>query len=563
MRPSFRNFVQDAFLPNDRYDWFPMNNRSQRRCFVLVSSSPRLVAHVSRIGSPMSAQRKKFLHLLLSLATVSGGGCAATHSVSSLVATKPAAAGDSSDAFLEASEVDPAVHHKDVSDLVEGDVDLVNAELDDVDETSPIPVTVADVVTQDGGATVLSSSEKAMSLADFEALALTNNPTIQELVATTQKAAGYKLQVGLQANPTLGYQGTQIADAGTDQHTVYISQTFITADKLQLNRRVLNEALRHQLLQLEAQKYRVATDVRIKFYQALAAQQRVQLVRDFQSVADKGLELAELRKKALEGSQLDVVQAKVLKNEIDLAVQQAEVNLSATWRELAAIAGSTQMMPTLLEGTLPSSEQTQDWSTLAATLVVSSPEYQAAQARVCQARANLERQCVQPIPNVDFQFAAGTDNGTNSGLINLQVGAPIPVFNKNQGNISAARAELARASREVERIENSIKSRIGEVSRDYDSSMVAVEKYAKDILPNATEGMRLADLAYKAGETSFVQVLVARQSYFDTNLQYIAAQAQLAGARARVDGFVLSGALDAVIDESGDDSLRGLTLSQQ
>ena len=93
--------------------------------------------------------------------------------------------------------------------------------------------------------------------------------------------------------------------------------------------------------------------------------------------------------------------------------------------------------------------------------------------------------------------------------------------------------------------------------------MIAVQQYASDILPNAEEGLKLAELAYKAGETSFVQVLVARRTYFDTNLQYIVSQQQLAQARARVDGFVLTGALDAVVDNSGDDSLRGLTFSQQ
>ena len=120
-----------------------------------------------------------------------------------------------------------------------------------------------------------------------------------------------------------------------------------------------------------------------------------------------------------------------------------------------------------------------------------------------------------------------------------------------------------RASREVERIENSIKARLAAVSRDYDSSLASVTKYANDILPNAEEGLKLAELAYKAGETSFLQVLVVRRTYFDTNLQYIASQAQLAQARAQVDGYVLTGALDAVEDRSGDDSLRELTFSQQ
>jgi outer membrane protein, heavy metal efflux system len=498
----------------------------------------------------MSGRRFAFLQLFLSLTTATCGGCAATSSITSFVTAKPLPV--ASTTKVEAVEISTAGEIPS-----EGEIDLVVAELEVKSPATPSPVKIPegdsaqeDALAQDvlveEKSIAPQLTERGMTLDELEAIALANSPTIQELVATTQKAAGYRVQVGLQANPTVGYQAVQLSDAGTDQHTIYISQTIVTADKLLLNRRVLNEALRHQLLQLEAQKYRVATDLRIKFYETLAAQQRVKLIHDFQSVANKGLELA-----------------KVLKNEIDLSLQQAELSLAASWRELTAIAGMTQMTSMVLDGTLPSSEQTQDWTTLGDTLIVSSPEYQAAQARVCQARANLDRHCVQPVPNLDVQLAAGADNGTNSGLINLQIGAPIPVFNKNQGNIAAARAELARASREVNRIENSIRSRIGEVSRDYDSSMVAVEKYAKDILPNAAEGMRLAELAYKAGETGFVQVLVAQQSYFDTNLQFIEAQSKLAGARARVDGFVLSGALDAVIDESGDDSLRGLTLSQQ
>ena len=104
-----------------------------------------------------------------------------------------------------------------------------------------------------------------------------------------------------------------------------------------------NEALRSQLFELETQKLRVATDIRVKFYEALAAQRRVELIENFRSVTDKGLELAELRKQALEGSKVDVLQAKVQKNEIDLALQQALVTYDATWRELAALSGTPDL----------------------------------------------------------------------------------------------------------------------------------------------------------------------------------------------------------------------------
>ena len=409
----------------------------------------------------------------------------------------------------------------------------------------------------------LEASSADMTVEAFETLALQNNPTIAELVATTQKAAGYRTQVSLRANPSIGYQANQLADLGTDQHTFFISQTIVTGNKLALNRSVLDHALRAQLQSLEAQKYRVATDIRIKFFDALAAQQRVQLIQDFQSVADKGLEFAELRKQAEEGSQLEVVQAKVLKNEIDLQLRQAVARFNAAWKELAALAGTPQMPPASLQGELPANEAVMDWSTVAASIVVSSPEYQEAQARVSRARALICRHEVQPIPNLDVSLGGGYDNGTDNGLINLQIGAPIPVFNKNQGNIAAARAEYVRASREVERIENAIKARLAAAAGDFDASLAAVEQYASDILPNAQEGLDLAEIAYQAGETSYVQVLIAQRTYFETNLQYIAAQALLGQARARVDGYVLTGALDPVVDNSGDDSLRGLTYSQQ
>ena len=503
----------------------------------------------------MTHRRKKFARLLLLVLTAGVVGCTSTRPFSSLV-TSPDVNQDTS----LVPQQKPALPGNPKAYAVQKVAfEVLDSDEADEDNSEIVPYTIDDQAYL----TPVYSDQSGMTLSEFESLALGNNPTIAELVATTQKAAGFRTQVGLRANPTIGYNGTQIADVGTDQHTAFISQTIITADKLALNRRVLDEALRSQLLQLEAQKYRIATDIRVKFYDALAAQRRVKLIQDFQSVADKGLELAELRKKALEGSQLDVVQAKVQKNEIDLALQQAEISFSAAWRELVALAGTPQMMPVPLQGELPQTANSLDWSSLASTMVVSSPEYQAAQARVGQARANIDRQCVQAVPNLDVQFAAGADNGTNSGLINLQIGAPIPVFNKNQGNIAAARAELMRASREVERIENAIKARLAAVSRDYDSSLAGVAKYATDILPNADDGLKLAEQAYKAGETSFVQVLVARRTYFDTNLQYIASQTQLAQAQAQVDGYVLTGALDAVTDNSGDDSLRGLTFSQQ
>lgn len=402
-----------------------------------------------------------------------------------------------------------------------------------------------------------------IGLEDLEAIALANNPAIKELAATTRKAAGFRSQVVTRANPSVGYQGQQLADQGTDQHLAYVEQEFVTGGKLELNCQVLDATLRAQLQELEAQRLRVRTDIRIRFYQALALQRQLELIDEFSVVAEKGFDLAGKRKEAGEGSQIDTLQARIQKSEVGLSRRQASAKFAAIWREIAALAGQPGMAPARLVGELPTETPAMDWQSVGGMVVTSSPEYAAAQARVSRARLALERQLVQPLPNLAVQLAAGVDNGTDSGMLNVQMGVPIPLYNKNRGNIAAARAEVCRAVFEAERIENDLKARLAVVSQEYETAAAAIDQYATDILPSASDAMGLAEKAYEAGEADFVQILIARRTFYDSNLQYVNAQAQLAAAQAKIEGVMLTGGLDAVRDDSGDDSLRGQTFSQQ
>ena len=148
-------------------------------------------------------------------------------------------------------------------------------------------------------------------------------------------------------------------------------------------------------------------------------------------------------------------------------------------------------------------------------------------------------------------------------MINTQVGIPIPVHNKNQGNIAAAHAEFCRASHDVRRTENSIQSRLAQARRDFEVSAATVVQYEQEILPRARETLTLAETAYEAGEFDFLQVLIVRRTYFESNLAYVSAQVDLARSTALVDGSVLSGGLDSTRDTEFDSALRDQSLSGQ
>ncbi|GAA4430884.1 hypothetical protein GCM10023155_23990 [Bremerella cremea] len=410
---------------------------------------------------------------------------------------------------------------------------------------------------------VPTSAEPGVTLQYMQDLALANNPTIRQSSASALAASDYQYQVGLSANPIVGYQASQLADANTDQHVVSVEREFVTAHKLGLNQNVLGHAAEAQRWDVESQRYRVMTDVRLAFVDALVAQRRIDVIEDFQTVVAKGADLAKKRFEAREASQSDQLQAEIQLNEVEVLRQQADIAWEAAWQEMAATAGVPDMDRARLDGELSPDSANMNWENIYSTLLGSSPELRASYSRVNQARANMSRQEVQAIPNVTAQLQAGHDNGTGSGMVNLSVGAPIPVFNDNSGNISAAYREYCRATHDVKRIEMSLKARLAGVSKEYDSALVAVKRYEQQILPKAKQTLDLAEQAYTAGEFSFIQVLIVRRTYFDTNLNYITALGDLAKAHAQIDGLLLTGGLDQPTDFQGGDALRGQTFGQQ
>jgi outer membrane protein, heavy metal efflux system len=401
------------------------------------------------------------------------------------------------------------------------------------------------------------------TLTDIETMAMANNPTLQAAIATSNKAAGIRQQVGTRPNPTAGYFGQQLADRQTDQHGLFIEQEFVRGNKLALNREVLGHTHRAQDAEGEAQRLRVLTDVRIRFYEAVAAQQQLAAIRSFQEVARQGVQLAEARQRAEEGSLIETLQARTLVSEVSLAAEQAEVAYRGAWHELAAIAGIPAATSAKLVADLALPAERFDWESTIDEILAQSPEIMAAEAIVCEKQALIQRERVQMIPNVTAQLGAGYDVATNHGLINVQLSAPLPVANRNSGNIAAANSDYIRATQDVERLRQSVRSRMARVQQEYESAFASVLKYDDEIIPQTKESLELSEMAYRSGELDFLQVLVVRRSFYEATVRAIQARGELSQAVAKVNGLLLTGGLDSPTDFTNGDNLRNASFGGQ
>lgn len=384
----------------------------------------------------------------------------------------------------------------------------------------------------------------ALTLVELEQLAEANNPTLMLAAARVEAARGECLQVGLYPNPVITYQGSEIGNEGrAGQHGGFLGQEIVTAGKLRLNQEVARQQIREAQCEWEAQRFRVLTDVRSAFYNALAAQRTVDLSRELVRIGAEGVTAAERLVKAQESSRTDLLQAKIESDSAKLLLVNAENLYAASWRGLAATIGVPSMQPMQLTGSLMDGLNELRWEDTLSRLLTASPEIAAAQADVARAQAAVRRECAGRIPNVDLEAGVQYDNATGDTIAHAGVAVPLPLFNRNQGNIRRAQAELIVAQKELNRVELALQQRLATVFQQYSTARQQVDTYTQDILPNAQEALTLVSAGYQQGEFSYLVMLTAQRTYFQTNLDYLNALRALRTTAATIEGNLLSDSL--------------------
>lgn len=394
-----------------------------------------------------------------------------------------------------------------------------------------------------------SRSPEALTLEELEELALRNNPTLSQARAVVQKARGVHEQTGLYPNPTVGYVGEDMGgDNGAGEQGGFVQQQIVTAGKLDLNRAIASRDIETALLELETQRYRVLTDVRVAFYDVLGAQREVETAKQLQQVAEAGVRAAEELLGGGVGTRTDVLQARTELGRVRIRLNNARNRYEAAWKELASLLGHPELAPLPLDGSLEREVPQLDWQNTYDRLLATSPQLQAALTRVERARAGIRRQEVQPVPNL-LTGAEVTQN-TSAGftVATARLGVFLPVFNRNQGNVNTAFGELRRARADVERLRLQLRRRLARAYRDYANARQQVEEYQNSILPNARENLDLTEEGYREGEFDFLTVLVARRTWFETNLAYVQSLTALQQAVEVIDGLLLTGGLADVPD---------------
>ena len=405
------------------------------------------------------------------------------------------------------------------------------------------------------------AQQSALRLEELEQRALKNNPTLAQAEAAIRAAEGRRKQAGLWPNPMAGYEGGGLAfdprvRAYGSSHGFFVEQSILTGGKLAKDKAVATQEKNLAEVDAAAQQQRVVNAVRVLFYETLGAQQLVEVRKQLADLTREAVTISEDLFNVGQADRPDVLAAEVELQRAEIEQLRAENNWLRLWQALAAVVNEpslqTQFKPARLDGSLGSEAPQFKLDELLATLLRESPEIKAAQTSVARAQAVIARAKAEPVPDVFVRAGAAANNeyneiaGRRTGWeARVEAGVRLPLFNRNQGNIAAAQADLLNAEREVQRVELELRTRLTESYAAYLNALGMTARYQRDILPRAQQAYDMYLTKFRQMAAAYPQVLIAQRTLFEARSEAIAAQVELWQSVAQLRGLLLMGGLNA------------------
>lgn len=372
-------------------------------------------------------------------------------------------------------------------------------------------------------------------------LAVGRNPKLGKATFAIDAAQGKLVQAGLYPNPVLAVTADELGDRTGPNGIItapQVSQEIVTGRKLSLSQAVAAKEVNLATLALLRERYAVVGSVRAAFYDLYALERRIAVLDELAKLAG---EAAKNGQALLDGKQiarLDLVQLEVELARFQSQAEAARQELPGTRKRLAALVGDPRMAIGPAAGPfddVPAYDADRTLETVLAT----HPDVRSARVEVERAQAAVRRAEAEPIPNltVSTGYTYQDQNKSNDWL--LGVSAPIPVWNKNQGNIRAVKAELGMAIQDVARIENDLAERVATALRTYSASQKLAGQYRTQILPKAEETYKLSLEAFKGGQFEYLRVVQSQRAVAEARLEYNRALGDAWRAAAELSGLLL------------------------
>lgn len=367
-----------------------------------------------------------------------------------------------------------------------------------------------------------------LTLAQALALAEQQNPTLRAQGQLIESNRASEITAGLRPNPTF------LND--TTSATVGVYQEFEIGGKRRTRLDSARLATSISRTDFADARRTLAFNVRQAFVNGLLAKANAALAREnisnFQKVID--LNRMRLEKGALSGADLLKIELQMLQFQTDL--EDAILALRTAKATIRALLGGSNLAEEFeVEGELQAAPFDAALSELQQRALANRPDLKSAETGREKAAADLRLAKANgyPSPTIGTSllhsgneiggpswFQPFYPKGGTSNAMGLGVSFPIPLFNRNQGEIARTRSEQRRADFLAQATRNQVLQDVETAYASFQSSRDRVRLYEQTYLSRAKESRDTAEFAFQRGATSILDFLDAERTYRATQLVY-------------------------------------------
>lgn len=388
-----------------------------------------------------------------------------------------------------------------------------------------LPIDTAPKITEEP--TVNSTATlPALTLDEVLTRALKQSPKLSAFSQEVKAREFEARQTGLRPNPELSVEVENVAGSGdfsgTDsaETTVRISQLFELGGK---------RARRHEVGRLEQElagrEYAIArtevlSEATERFVAVLAAQKKLFLAGEQVELTRRVLQAVEDRISSGKTASIEKVRFQTLVAEACLRQDKARQGLIAARRTLATAWGSEEVDFVTVRGPFEKIHSVPNWSELTSR-VVHSPELALRKSASRRAERTLALERANRIPDLTFSLGARNDQDTGDNALVAEVSMPLPIFDRNQGAVAAARARKAKAEDEAKSAQHLLRAGLAEGWQKLLAAHSEVAVLRGEILPATEKTFDAVAYGYQAGKFGFLEVLDAERTLFEAKSRYV------------------------------------------
>jgi outer membrane protein, heavy metal efflux system len=388
----------------------------------------------------------------------------------------------------------------------------------------------------------VKDSMRTFELDEILTLALERNPAIAGARSLIEQNEGRQIQAGAYPNPTIGVQTASgrardpSVGKGLIEDAVTAEQTVEWPGMRAARQDAAAAGLASATVGLDEAKLNLIAEVKGTFYELLLAERTVDLLQQNLEIVQEVARIVRARVRSGEGPQFEAVKADVevlkAKQEMTKAKNAIRVKLVALDTLTSGALGARYKV----QGDFRSLRDHLDPERLAARDLSQHPVIKRQGKLVEQAEFTVTKERQGRVPNVTLFGGYAREIGREAVIGGVSL--PVPVWYRQQGHIASALGAQRKEEAELVRARNELTRAINQHAREAETAQEQILVYEEGLIKQAQEALRIAQLSFRQGASSLLDVLDAQRVQRQITVDYNQARFELSLALTRFERAV-------------------------